>query len=109
MTQRAEQANLMIPEGRKINLHQVQANADQHQGRTVGGPAQRVVQRLALSNGIKNNVVATQEHLVPRPAAIELRTRSTLYADIAILGIDDVGRAEAGRLLHLERVASQNA
>src|SRR6266567_5865539 len=99
----------MIPQGCEINLHHMQANTDQHQGRAGTGPAQRVMQRLALTDSVENDIVATQEYLIAGEATVELRTCSTLYANIAILGIDDMGCAEACGLFHLEWVTSQDA
>ena len=104
MTKRADEVDLLVPDGSEVNVHAMQTHTDHDHGRTGPCPAQGVMCGAFGAHGIIDDIVANEEHFIAEAALVELAAGGLLHPLVAILSIDNA-RTHAGGPLNLKSMA----
>ena len=97
------------PDRCQVNAHHMQVDSNHHHCAASTSPAQGIMSRAPVADGIVNDIEAAEQHAVAESTPVHFRAGDALDALIAILGVDNMRRTHACCLFHLEGVASHDA
>src|SRR6476659_3124319 len=89
----ADNINFLIPNGRQVDAHRLEFDADEDDCAASARPAQAISQCAAGADGVVDKVEAADEVLNAQIAAEVLRSRQPCYARVALACENDFVRA----------------